>query len=181
MSKQLSDKDLDYLAWLNDSHGVMSCMCRALDHPHDPSKDCDAPAVVTVELHLPHMCRHPAMTQLGLVNAAGIGVQMLCGDCYVRLRAWADAKIAQQRALCQQLSLTCQRCGFGPLIGPVHGDPEPWARPLPLCPVCALPRIEFKPVCGSDRDKATGTSFGCGAPLTDWRDIIRGEKWEATR
>lgn len=178
MVAPLSDKDLDYLEFLAANQGQLRCLCRVDSHGHG-DRFCDAPAVVTIEIHVPHICRHPAVLRGGYVNRFGTSTQMLCGDCYVGLRAWADSKIAQSRALCQHLSQTCQRCGYGPLLEYGEGG---WPRSLlAACPVCHLTRIEFSPVCGGGFRDKDGKAHGCGAALNSWRDVIRAEKWEGIR
>jgi hypothetical protein len=169
---QLSAQDLDYLQWLDQHQGPLSCACQFTSH--GPA-GCAQPAAVTVEVHLPHVCRQPQLREIGIVNQFGNVSMFVCRACYTEAKLYADAKIAQARALAIQRSATCQRCGAAPLVSGLPGQPKQFLR---FCPGCGLQRIQFDPVCGAGViDARDGLSHGCGAPLKTPADIIRGVKW----
>lgn len=167
---QLTDNDLAYLDWLDRNQGDLRCCCQ---FPAHGQKYCDQPAAVTVDLHLPHVCRSPVMRANGNVNDDGLLTAILCRGCYQEARQYAEAKLAQIKALSLQRSTTCQRCNSGPLVmGGINGKPLTLMK---FCPVCGLGRIAFDPICGLHDNN--GISEGCGAKLTEVADIIRSENW----
>jgi hypothetical protein len=175
-------RELDYLAFLEDKQGPLRCYCRFQTHKGDA---CNEPAIVQIEVHFPHVCRHPRMIEHGIVGALGTTTQFLCSTCYVECRNWCDAKLAQHRDRIALMSAMCQQCGFGPLVGS-----KPVATPvgtahtrtmLDRCPACGFDRVVFLPECGAGIKDSDGQSFGCGAKLETWRDIIRAERFGIDR
>lgn len=164
---QFSDQDLRFLE-AAESTLTLRCCCQ-----HDQHDGyCDGEAAVTIRFHVPHVCRHPALVRSQRVSTDGCATQILCLRCYWEVRSFCEAKIAQTRAVCAQLSGLCQHCGFvlrSVMFGVEHL--------LDVCPRCTTTRIEFTPVCGAGVQDKLGRRYGCGAPLQHHTDLIRSEEW----
>lgn len=162
-----------------ETGGPPGCTCQ---NGHDSTgadgramKFCPNPAVVQAEIHIVHVCRHPDLVEKKFVNAHGNTTQLLCAPCLEKMRRFADAKIAQTRAKCTELSTTCQTCGQGLAL---RAPAQPGGLVLlPVCPNCEQDRIQFEPVCGAGVLDKQGKSYGCGWPLRTHMDIIRSVDW----
>src|SRR3954466_13458320 len=96
---QFSDQDLQFL---NDVGSKLTVRCCCQYEAHDGF--CDEEAAVTIRFHVPHVCRHPRLVESKRVDETGALTQILCLKCYWEVRAFCEAKVAQTRAICAQLS-----------------------------------------------------------------------------
>lgn len=167
MSEQFTAQDLAFLDTV-DQTLTLRCCCQYNGH----GGYCQDEAAVTIKFHIPHICRHPNLVNTKRVDENGCVTQFLCVRCYWEVRQFSEAKIAQTIAMCQQLSGICCHCGFV-LRSIMFGE----QHMIDVCPRCHTPRIEFHPVCGTGVRDDDGRTFGCGAPLQHYTDVIRSEEW----
>lgn len=175
--RPLTSSEMDAFEAIAASVGPMTCCCQYGDHKTYTSDGvlpyCGKPAVVQVEIHLAHVCRHPQFVDGGRVNAWGNTVQLLCAGCLEELRQVADQKIAATRARCTTLSTSCPACGNGLAVRGAGDKVYLCAH----CPACGTPRQQVDPVCGGGVVDASGQTHGCGKRLDSFSDIIVGVKW----